>query len=59
MCVFMYKGIITLSMLSFLQYEFEAKLYLGVRGGNLVNYVERIITVEAGRAVRPLNMRFS
>lgn len=59
MCVFMYKGIITLSLLSFPQYKFEAKLWLQVHGGNRVNRVERIITLEAGRAGRRLSMRFS
>ena len=40
-------------MLSFPQYKFEAKLQLGVRGGNRVNLVERIITLGAPHTGRP------
>lgn len=59
MCVFMYQGKITHSLLSFLLYKSEAKLQLGVHGGNHVDHVDRIITLEAGRAVGQPSMRFS
>lgn len=54
MCVFMYKRIITLSLLSLTQYKFEAKLQLGVRGGKRVNRVESIITLGVEHAGRQI-----
>lgn len=60
MCVFMYKGIITPPLLSFLQYKFGSELELRVRRGGAVLIMWSVFSLkEEEQQSERLSARFS